>query len=173
MRNCSIQIRMHELLNPNLARGFTCFQRGMAPGRQPEVGTWSEYGFSYSTMLVLHFPTLTSALDTSKAIPRRLLSSPTRDFSCFQRGAAPGRRPEVGTWSEFGFSYSTKLVLHFPTLTSTLDTSNSICRRLLSSPTRNFSRFRGAWSLGVNLKLGHGRDVVFPTQPCQFYIFRL
>ena len=115
---------------------FGCFQRGVAPGRRPEVGTWPEHGFFYSTMLVLPLPPPNSARDTSPPICLQLLCSPTRFLGCFQRGVAPGRRPEAGTWPEHGFFYSTILVLPLPPPNSARDTSPPICLQLLCSPTR-------------------------------------
>ena len=107
----------------SLTRFLDCFQRGVAPGRRPEVGTCPEHGFSYSTMLVLPLPPPNSARDTSPPICLQLLCSPTRFLDCFQRGVAPGRRPEVGTWPEHGISYSTMLVLPLPPPNSARDTS--------------------------------------------------
>ena len=163
-RETSPPICLQLLCSPT---GFLdCFQRGVAPGRRLEVGTWPEHGFSYSTMLVLPLPPPNSARDTSPPICLQLLCSPTGFLDCFQRGVAPGRRPEVGTWSEHGFSYSTMLVLPLPPPNSARDTSPPICLQLLCSPTGFWTVFRGAWPLGVGPRLEHGRNMVFPTPPC-------
>ena len=127
---------------------FSCFHRGLAPGRLPEVGTRPEHGFSYSTMLVLPLPPPNSARDTSPPICLQFLCCPTWCFSCFQRGVAPGRWPEVGTWPEHGFSYSTMLVLPLPPPNCARDTSTSICLQLLCSPTGCFSCFQRGGPLG-------------------------